>query len=157
MKAVTQMTRSCQRQETLERLRRQVRALESPARPWGGVRTGPALPDGLARGCVYEAAPTAYFDGPAAAGLALGLAALAMAQASGGAFVLLGPGGEEFGMPYAPGLQRLGVDPGRLLFARARTAAEAFAALEEAAHTPGLSAVMGCAPKRVEEIGRAHV
>jgi protein ImuA len=112
---------------------------------------GSAEPYGLARGGVYEAVPAAYLDGPAAAGLVLGFAAMAMAQAPGGALCLVGPGAEEFGAPYAPGLQRLGMDPSRLLFARARTSAEAMAALEEAARTPGLSAVFGLAPARVEE------
>jgi protein ImuA len=139
------------RRALLEGLRRRVRALESPAPRWGGVRLGEAQAPTLARGAIHEAQPSAYLDGPAAAGFALAITARAMAQAPGGALILVAPGGGDFGAPYAPGLKRWGLDPARLLFARAKTTQEALAALEEAARTPGLSAVTGFLPARIDE------
>ncbi len=140
-----------ERRALLDGLRRQVRALESPSPRWGGVTLGAQALQGLARGAVHEASPGAYLDGPAAAGFALMLGARAMTQTPGGVVIVWGPGAGEFGAPYAPGLAAFGIDAGRALFVRTRTPTQTLAALEEAARTPGLSAVIGCAPARLAQ------
>jgi protein ImuA len=137
------------RRALLDGLRRTVRALESPPPRWGRVTLGAGDMPALARGCAHEVVPAAYLDGPAAAGVALMLAARAMAQTRGGMALVWGPGAGEFGAPYAPGLAVLGLDLKRVLFVRPRTPAETLSALEEAARTPGLSAVAGFAPGRL--------
>lgn len=106
-----------------------------------------ALPQGgLALAAVHEAAPAAAFDSAAAYGFLLALAACAQAR-RGGTIVWVRAGrpgrGFDFGAPYGPGLAGLGLAVERLILVRAGKPERLAWALEEAARTPGLAAVVG--------------
>jgi len=122
---------------SLDALRQTIRAIEGEARAPERLSLGePALdallPEpGLRLGALHEIAPGAHFDGPAALGFALGVAALALA-ARAGALVWVLARRREFGLPYGLGLAGLGVAPQRLLLVAPRTREEALWASEEA-------------------------
>ena len=131
----------------LETLRRRVRALErggaearAPTLPLGAPEIDGVLPDGgLARAGVHELLPerTAWDDGPAA-GFALALTGRLMA-ASRGPVLWIARRGDL----YAPGTSAFGVDPDRLLSARAGDDAGVLWAMEEALRCPELAGVVG--------------
>jgi len=132
------------RARVLDELRRAVRRLEGTgeanpagARPLGCPALDAALPDGrggggLPLGCLHEVRG----DRGAATGFAARLAALAAA----GRPVVWAARRLDL---YAPGLAALGIDPGRLLVVRARSAAEVLWAMEEALACRALGAVVG--------------
>ncbi len=99
-----------------------------------------AAPAGL-----HEIAPAASADAAAAAGFALALAARLLSEERRGRPGILWCQGEaaarESGRLYGPGLQALGLDPGRLLLVRARRAEELLWALEEGLRCGALAAV----------------
>jgi protein ImuA len=131
----------------LETLRRRVRALErgeadarAPVLPLGAQALDEALPGGgLARAGVHELLPerTAWDDGPAA-GFALALAGRLMAATQGPVLWIA-----RRGDLYAPGAPGFGVDPDRLLSARAGDDAGVLWAMEEALRCPELAGVVG--------------
>lgn len=131
----------------LETLRRRVRALErgeagerAPALPLGARAIDELLPGGgLTRAGVHELLPerTAWDDGPAA-GFALALTGRLMAAASGPVLWIA-----RRGDLYAPGAPAFGVDPDRLLLARASDDAGVLWAMEEALRCPELAGVVG--------------
>jgi protein ImuA len=131
----------------LETLRRRVRALErgeaggrAPVLPLGAPAIDEVLPGGgLARAGVHELLPerTAWDDGPAA-GFALALAGRLMASSQGPVLWIA-----RRGDLYAPGASAFGVDPDRLLTARAGNDAGVLWAMEEALRCPQLVGVVG--------------
>jgi protein ImuA len=131
----------------LETLRRRVRALERGAGPQatsvlplGARAIDEALPGGgLSRAGVHELLPerTAWDDGPAA-GFALAIAGRLMAAANGPVLWIA-----RRGDLYAPGTPAFGVDPDRLLSARAGDDAGVLWAMEEALRCPELAGVVG--------------
>jgi protein ImuA len=92
---------------------------------------------------VHEAAPAAYFDGPAALGFLFSLAVRRLASAPGALiWIAAGAAGFDFGEPYGPGLAGVGLDPQRLRIVRVRETAQVLSAAEEAARLPGLGVVV---------------
>ncbi|GEO82025.1 ImuA family protein [Pararhodospirillum oryzae] len=131
----------------LAALRRVVRQLEEGGRetarvcPLGIAAVDAALPGGgLALGQLHQvvAGPGA-FEGPATAFAAWMAARLARGR---GPVVWCVQGGEDDTL-YAPGLAALGLEPGRLMVARARDPARLLWSLEEALHCPEVGAVIG--------------
>jgi protein ImuA len=128
-------------------LRRRVRALErggaperQPVLPLGAVALDDALPGGgLARAGVHEVLPerTGWDDGPAA-GFALAVLGRLMAAVDGQVLWAA-----RRGDLYAPGAPAFGVDPDRLLMARAGDDAGVLWAMEEALRCPELAGVVG--------------
>jgi protein ImuA len=131
----------------LATLRRRVRALErgeagerAPVLPLGARAIDELLPGGgLTRAGVHELLPerTAWDDGPAA-GLALALVGRLMAAAEGPVLWVA-----RRGDLYAAGTPAFGVDPDRLLSARAGDDAGVLWAMEEALRCPELIGVVG--------------
>lgn len=130
----------------LDTLRRRVRALErgeaaerTPVLPLGAPAIDDLLPGGgLARAGVHELLPerTAWDDGPAA-GFALALAGRLMTVARGPVLWIA-----RRGDLYAPGAPAYGVDPDRMLLARAGDDAGVLWAMEEALRCPELAGVV---------------
>lgn len=131
----------------LATLRRRVRALErgeagerAPVLPLGAQAIDELLPGGgLTRAGVHELLPerTAWDDGPAA-GFALALVGRLMAAVQGPVLWIA-----RRGDLYAPGTPAFGVDPDRLLMARAGDDAGVLWAMEEALRCPELIGVVG--------------
>jgi protein ImuA len=126
----------------LAALRATLRRLEGPGRVAAGVApTGlglidQALPEGgLARGALHEVVGEGD-DRAAASGFVLRLLAGLAAQGP----VLWCLADPDL---YGPGLQRLGLAPGRLILARTRKDTDLLWAMEEGLKTPGLAAVLG--------------
>ncbi len=127
----------------LDALRRRIRALEvgesDGARgvlPLGAPVLDDALPGGgLARAALHEVGParTEWDDGPAAGFCAAVLGRLLRAAAGPALWIARR---QDL---HAPGLAAFGVDPDRLLLARAEDAAAALWALEEALRCPALA------------------
>ncbi|MFZ4070850.1 MAG: ImuA family protein [Caulobacterales bacterium] len=107
-----------------------------------------ALPGGgLARGAVHELSAAAPADMAAAYGFT---AALAARAGAGGVIWLVWRGASDCGAPYGPGLAALGLDPARIVFVVVDKPDQALWALEEALATPGLGAVIGDVPPRLD-------
>ena len=128
------------KQALLDRLRARLARLDHagrtdrPVLPLGLAAVDRILPGGgLARGCLHElcGAP----DRAAAAGFA---AALLGRLAADGHALWIGPRDDL----YAPGLAALGLPPERLIVVRAGPRDARLWALEEALHSPGLTAVL---------------
>ena len=103
---------------------------------------------GLAANSLNEFKPGSARDAGTALALALTVAARAGPSCAGPSrrpllMVLSGRAGAEHGLPYGPGLARLGLDPGRLLIAEAPRLADALWALEEGLRSGALAAVLG--------------
>jgi len=92
-----------------------------------------ALPGAFAHGGLSEIVPARPRDAVAAAGFASVLALRALA-ARGACAVWIAEdmAAQEIGMPYAKGLEALGLDPARLVVARTRNAQETLWTMEEA-------------------------
>lgn len=105
-----------------------------------------ALGGGLLREALHEIAPKAAGDRVAAFGFTLAVAAR---LAQGRPILWVGDEATlaENGAPYAPGLERHGIAPRRLVMVRAVSARDAFWALEEATKSGAVGAAVG-------EIGR---
>jgi protein ImuA len=99
------------------------------------------LPHGLAAGALHEIAPLSWEDTPAALGFAA--ACLAGAHLEGPCLLVV-PARfvEAFGVPYAHGLNGLGLNPGRLIVFKAQNHKAALWALEEALRSDALAAVV---------------
>ncbi|MEQ8964710.1 MAG: hypothetical protein RID91_02700, partial [Azospirillaceae bacterium] len=160
------------RRATLERLRARVRRMEGggAAGRAGAVALGVAAIDaalpggGIARGCLHEIAAASAGEGDGIAddgigqdgavhdGAAIGFAALAAARfaeadPAGRPVLWLAqpvPGGRGAGADlYAPGLAAYGLTPDRLLVAAPTDETDRLWALEEAARSGALAAVVG--------------
>ena len=131
---------------TVEALRARVRAIEAPRRvqaaPFGAAEVDAALPwGGLPAGCLHEVAGAS-----GGGGASVGFTAALLVRLGGTAPVLWcrrAGSDAEHGSLYAPGLQEFGFDPGRLVLARADTAAGVLWAMEEGLRHGGLAAVVG--------------
>lgn len=125
----------------------------APVVSLGGPEIDRALPwGGLVRGALHE-----ILEEPGSAGAADGFAAFLLARlatAAPSSPVLSRPVASRpvlwvcaargsYAPPYAPGLRAFGLDPARVLVARARRDADLLWAIEEATRTPALAAVLG--------------
>jgi protein ImuA len=87
---------------------------------------------GLACGVLHEVRAASYGDGPAALAFLLALASLALQAKPGLVILVLSQRAcAEWGRPYGHGLDRLGVDPSRLMLVEAHTDKEALWSIEE--------------------------
>jgi protein ImuA len=131
------------RAAVLAELRRRVRAIEgggaagTAVLPLDAAPIDAALAGGLAPGALHELGGGQAQDGAATHFAAL----LAGRAASAGRRPVLWIAGE--GDLYAPGLAACGLPPERLLLAHARRRADALWAMEEAARSGALAAVVG--------------
>lgn len=98
---------------------------------------------GFAPASLNEFKPDRPRDAGTALTLALTLAARAVPQHQPLLLVLSGRAGAEHGLPYGPGLTRLGLDPKRLLIAEAPRLSDALWTIEEALRSGALAAVVG--------------
>ena len=88
---------------------------------------------GLACGALHEVIAAAHGDRAASFGFIVALTAGALATRPGPAVLIAARRGfADFGEPYGHGLQRLGLDVGRLVLVEARTDKDALWAMEEA-------------------------
>ena len=116
--------------------------------PLGLAALDRALPaGGLSLGALHVVvcASPAGADAGAGAGFAVALVARLLAGGVGGPVLwcLSAAARHELGEPYAPGLAGFGLDPGRLLFARARRDAEVLWAMREGLGCARLAVVIG--------------
>jgi protein ImuA len=87
---------------------------------------------GLACGVLHEVGAASYGDGPAALAFQFALASLALQAKPGLVIMVLSQRAcAEWGRPYGHGLDRLGIDPNRLMLVEAHTDKEALWSLEE--------------------------
>jgi protein ImuA len=99
---------------------------------------------GLRLELLHEIAPARPADGPTALGFALGLTVRALQDNRGAALIVASRRAmAELGRPYGPGLNGLGLDPGRLVLVEAGTPLQVLWALEEALRARSLRAVLG--------------
>jgi protein ImuA len=110
-----------------------------PVLPPAGVRDAFAALVG--DGAVHEVYAATAADAPAASGLAAGFA---IGRARGRPVVWIAEDrhGAEAGRLHPPGLVEFGLDPGAVVFVRARGVAEALKAAHDAARCRGLGAVL---------------
>ena len=125
----------------LDHLRRRIAALDGD-----GDRAGILLPlglpgmEGLRAGALHEVAPAELavnHDGAALGFVAFLLGGLARRMAKPVLWLA------EGGLPHAPGLAGFGLGPDRLVLAAAGGAKASLWAMEEAARSPALAAVLG--------------
>ena len=92
-----------------------------------------ALPGALAPGGLSEIVPARPRDAAAAAGFASVLALCAIApRAASAVWIAEDMAAREIGLPYAKGLEALGLDPARLIVARTHDPRETLWTMEEA-------------------------
>jgi protein ImuA len=132
--------------EQLSRLRHAIvksEALPEEVRPLalGVTEIDATLGGGLTRAALHELSATALHLGTAA-GFALTLASLASEQAKQTLWITTDFGMLETGALYAPGLDQIGLDTGRLLVVPVARPIDALFAAEEALKCRGLSAVV---------------
>ena len=133
--------------ERIVLLRRRIAALEArdgplPGLPaeWGKAGAPAsaqdffeALPGALAPGGLSEIVPARPCDAAAAAGFASVLALCAVApRAASAVWIAEDMAAREIGLPYAKGLEALGLDPARLIVARTHDPRETLWTMEEA-------------------------
>lgn len=140
------------REETIRDLRRMLAkangtSIETAALPFGLASLDAHLPQGgLPFGALHEIAPLAAADMPAAFGFTTALLGrIAQADhARGPVLIVTGPNDvAAYGRPYGHGLQRLGLDPARVLFVATKDDKETLWALEEALRSALPAAVAG--------------
>jgi protein ImuA len=139
-----------QRAQTLRALRARLSALDPALRGGRGLSLGDArvdgcfLPGGLPLGCWHEF----LGEGPDAdaAAVTAAFAARLCAVLSRAGQVIWALRRADL---YAPGLDELGLEPGRLIVVRTGSEAETFAALEDAVGARGVAAAVG----EVERVG----
>jgi protein ImuA len=135
----------------VDELRRLLPRLESVATPRALPFGLPALDahlphGGLTLGALHEVAPAAYGDVPAAFGFLVALLARNPSPAPTHKPVLLVSSARalaDHGRPHGHGLQRLGLDPARLILVETRTETQALWAMEEAVRSAVPAAVGG--------------
>lgn len=139
-------------------------AFDGPVTGAEGAETGaPAFPlwrlgleevdSHLANGALqinalHEVTAKDYADMPAASAFAAHLAlrllgALGRSRRAICLWCVHGLFEREFGLPYGPGLQALGIDPDRVIFVRAKRDEEILWAMEEGIKSPALALVLG--------------
>jgi protein ImuA len=101
--------------------------------PLGVAEIDRFLPGGgLASGALHEVAAAQHGAKPAAFGFVMALAALAQGARRGPTVLVLSRRAcKDFGSPYGHGLQRLGLDPARLIIVETRGDKDALWAIEE--------------------------
>jgi protein ImuA len=101
------------------------------------------LSGGLRRDALHEIRSETTRDSAAAAGFAIALLAR-LAERDPRPFLLVGEAGalDEAGHPYGPGLDRFGLDPGKLVVVRSRRPGETLWVFEEALRCRALAAVL---------------
>lgn len=140
----------------VDELRRQLPRMEGAtamtrALPFGLAALDGHLPQGgLTLGALHEVAPQAHGDTPAAFGFVVALLGRVMARehdpANKARPVLLVSSPRalaDHGRPHGHGLQRLGLDPARLILVETRNEAQALWAMEEAVRSAVPAAIMG--------------
>ena len=107
----------------------------------GPVGLDQALAGGLSSRRLHEIVPATVFQLGAAAGFALGLAALSRRQ---GAIVWIQQGlaAAEGGAPYGPGAGLFGIASSRFLLVRTAAPKDALWAMEESLRCPGIAAAI---------------
>jgi protein ImuA len=112
--------------------------------PLGVLEVESCLPEpGLRCGVLHEVGAAGPGDQPAALGFLCALMACALKARPGvGVFIASRRGLADGGDPYGHGLNQLGVDLGRFLLVKARTAQEALWALEEGLRSEAAPAVV---------------
>ncbi len=119
--------------QAVEKIERGEHGAAAARLPLGVAEIDCFLPGGgLAMGAVHEVAAAQHGAKPAAFGFALALAALAQGARRGPALLILSRRSlKDFGAPYGHGLQKLGLDPRRLIVVEARSDKDALWAIEE--------------------------
>jgi len=146
------------RQDRLAALRREIDVGEGYRSPvenhglaFGVPQIDAHLPRGLEMQGLHDIAPTDYRAMPAAMGFLLATTVCFLRQRKGLVlWPLLKTTDTLFGAPYAPGLARMGLDPGRVLIVRCRTRQEILWVMEEGAKLGGLAAILGTRPERMD-------
>ena len=107
----------------------------------GAKSVDAALGGGLARGALHEVLAETVLDTASASGLA---SVLAHRAANGRPVVWIRDDGvcREAGMPYAPGLAEMGLDPDNMLLVFARNGLDALRAANESAACDAVGAVL---------------
>lgn len=106
---------------------------------FGGLPSG-----GLARGALHEVVADETRQGAVAAGFTLALVAQLARERSGAVmWVVDGATLAEVGPLHGDGLHQMGIDPGRVLVVKTRSAEDTLWALEEGAGCRGLVSVVG--------------
>jgi protein ImuA len=98
---------------------------------------------------LHEVRPDSYPHGPAAAGFLCALAVMAAQRPGAIVWIAQHARSLDFGLPYGPGLARLGLDPGRVLLVRPDGDAQALWAAEQCAQTAGVAAVLAQLTDRI--------
>jgi protein ImuA len=102
------------------------------------------LGGGLQRGALHEIRAAETRESGAATGFAAALLArIAARDRRPLLWVAVAAALDEAGLPYGPGLERFGLDAGRLLLVRVRRVEEALWVFEEGLACTGLAAVLG--------------
>jgi protein ImuA len=98
---------------------------------------------------LHEVRPDSYQHGAAAAGFMCALGAMAAQRPGAIVWIAQHARSLDFGLPYGPGLARMGLDPGRVLLVRPDGDAQALWAAEQCAQTAGVAAVLACFTDRI--------
>jgi protein ImuA len=106
---------------------------DARAIPLGAPEIDAALGGGLKVGALHEVHAASPGGAGAAAGFALGLAARLLVQGSPLLWLRQVMAEREFGLPYAPGLAEMGLDPRRLTLVAARRTGDLLDAALQAA------------------------
>ena len=110
--------------------------------PFGILALDRLLQGGLRRAALHEIRGPTMRDAGAATGFALSLLSRLLAIDDRPVLVVIEAAAREAGLPYAPGLDRFGLDSGRLVIVRARKTADLLWAFEEGLRCRGLAAVL---------------
>lgn len=128
-------------------------AVFTPAQtfPSGIAAIDACLPGGgLARGALHEVGGDDFRAMPAGWGFLIALALRGLEEREGHVlWPILQHTEHHFGAPHGPGLQALGLDPARLVFAWCRTPRDFLWALEEGARGQGFAALIAARPPRM--------
>ena len=141
------------RAAVVDELRRLLPRLESAATtvralPFGLAPLDAHLPQGgLAVGALHEVAPHQHGDTAAAFGFLVALIARFAPAARPMLFIAPSHAFAEHGRPHGHGLQRLGLDPARLILVETRNEKQALWAMEEALRSTVPAAIGGAVAK----------
>ncbi len=132
----------------LANLKHKIAALEMPAIPaarkfaLGVDEVDRILGGGLARACLHEVFAKSSGDEPSATGFALAIAFRAAETGRKIVWIRNRLAGLETGIPYAPGLMELGIDPDDVILVAAKNDIAVLRAALEALRAPALGAVL---------------